>query len=111
MTPSTGWLVWAVIVVGGLVTFAFRSCFVFLFGRVGSIPPRVERALEFVPAAVLAALVAPALLVLEGRIAVGPGNERLLAAAAGTIVAWETENMLATIAVGMAVFWALRFLA
>ena len=110
MTPSSDWLIWTVIAAGGLLTFAFRASFVFLFERIGAIPRRLERALQFVPAAVLAALVVPALLVQDGQIAVGFGNERLLAGVAATAVAWVSENILATIVTGMVVFWAIRFL-
>lgn len=111
MTPADDWLLWAVIVVAGVLTFALRASFVFLLGRVGDVPPRLERALGFVPAAVLAALVVPSLLVQDGQLAAGPGNDQLLAGAAAALAAWASENVFATILVGMAVFWGLRFLA
>jgi len=38
------------------------------------------------------------------------GNERLLAGVGALVVAWVSENMLATIVAGMAIFWAVRFL-
>ena len=40
-------------------TFLIRFSFLFLFEYVAAVPEGVERALRFVPAAVLAALVAP----------------------------------------------------
>lgn len=97
-----------VIVVVGVVTFAIRFSFIGLFGRVDEIPTILERALRYVPAAVLAALVLPSILVFPpgGGVAV----DKLLAGGFATVVAWRTENILATLAVGMGSLWAIRFL-
>lgn len=103
-------LVWLVIVAAGVGTFALRASFVVLFRRVEAVPPRVEGALRYVPPAVLTALVVPAVVVVDGSIAVTPGNERLLAAAVAALVAWRTERVLPTLGVGMAALWGLRFL-
>ena len=43
---------WLVIFAAGLGTYALRVSFVALFGRLDDVPPNVERALRFVPAAV-----------------------------------------------------------
>jgi branched-subunit amino acid transport protein len=98
--PPPGRLVWLAIVVGGVGTFLLRASFLFLFERVGGVPPRLERALRYVPAAVLAALVVPAFVAPEGAPAL-LGNDRLLAGALAALVAWRTESVLATIVVGM----------
>jgi branched-subunit amino acid transport protein len=104
-------VVWAVIVAIGVVTFCLRYSFVFLFGRVDAVPPRLSAALRYVPPAVLAALVAPAVL---GPAATGePGpllTARTAAAGVATLVAWRTGNMLATIVVGMVALWAVQAL-
>jgi len=63
VTPASGWLIWLVIVVGGLATFALRASFIFLFGQFDDVIARLEPVLRFVPAAVLAALVAPSFVV------------------------------------------------
>ncbi|MDZ7702090.1 MAG: AzlD domain-containing protein [Halobacteriales archaeon] len=99
MTASDA-TVWAAVFVVGLGTVALRGSFLFLFERLGTVPPRVERALGFVPAAVLAALVFPAILAPEGAVSV-LGNDRLAAAAVAAAVAWYTESLLATIVVGL----------
>lgn len=99
---------WLAIVAVGVGTFCLRASFLYLYERI-DLSPRAERALELVPAAVLAALVAPALLAPDGGIAV-VGNDRLLAGAAAVVVAWRTEDVLATIVVGMAVLLGLRWL-
>jgi len=53
--------------------------------------------------------VAPAVLAPDGAVAVA-GNGRLLAGTAAALVAWYTENILATIVVGLAVLIGLGFL-
>lgn len=99
---------WLAIVAVGIGTFAIRASFLFLYERI-DVPERAERALELVPAAVLSALVAPTILAPESAITV-VGNDRLVAAAVALAVAWRTENILATITVGMALLFLLRWL-
>ena len=101
-------LVWTLVVLLGLGTFALRLSFIQLRGRVDEFPPAIERSLAYVPAAVLAALIFPALFVLDGTVG-GVVNARVLAAGVAAVVAWRTESMLATIVVGMAVLWVTTF--
>lgn len=96
------WVVWTAIVLAGAGTYAIRASFLFLFDRLGDIPPRLEMALGMVPAAVLSALVLPGLLTLDGQVAV-LDNERLVAGMLAGVVAWYTESILATIVVGLVV--------
>lgn len=110
MTTYTDPVVWGVFLAIGLLTFAIRFSFVFLFGRVDTVPPRVERALRYVPAAVLAALVIPSLVTLEGSAEATLADGRLVAGGVAAAVAWRTEDVLATVGVGMGVLWAVRFL-
>lgn len=100
-----------IVLLGGAIgTFALRLSFVeALAGR--EIPPRAERALRFVPPAVLAALVLPKLLLVDGSLALSMGNHRLLAGVVAAGVAKYTEDMLWTVAVGMGVLWTLTWLA
>jgi branched-subunit amino acid transport protein len=88
-----------------VVTYATRVTMIALLGK--QLPPLVQRWLRYVPAAVLAALIAPAALMPQGRLEWGPHTP---AVAVATIVAWRTRNVLATITVGMVVFYALRAL-
>jgi branched-subunit amino acid transport protein len=101
--------VWAAVALAGVGTYALRASFLFLFEYLGTVPARVETALGMVPAAVLSALVVPAILAPDGTVAVA-GNERLVAGVAAALVAWYTENILATIVVGLAVLMGLGFL-
>jgi branched-subunit amino acid transport protein len=93
-------VVWATVALVGLGTFLLRASFLFLFERVGGVPSRAETALGMVPAAVLSALVAPAVLAPDGAVVVA-GNARLLAAVLAAAVAWYTEDVLATIVTGL----------
>lgn len=105
-------VVWTAIVVGGLGTFAIRASFLFLYGRL-DVSDRVERGLRLVPAAVLAALVVPAILEIGGvpvvETGLGPAaavralleSDRVFAGLIAAAVAWYTEDILATIVTGM----------
>lgn len=74
-------------------------------------PIAVRHALRFVPAAVLSAIICPAVLVRHGSVDLSPENLRLVAALVAALVAWRTRSMSCTIATGMVVLWALIFLA
>ena len=101
-TPS----IWNLFIVLAIGTFALRLSFIYLFGRV-DMPDWLRRALRFVPASVLAALVFPVLIYPNGTLDLSLGNIRLLAGIGGALVAWRTRNVLWTIAVGMVLFWVL----
>lgn len=97
---------WLIIIAMGLVTFGIRLLPIVLLGRI-EIPLVVQRALRFVPPAVLSAIIAPELLMPGGQLNVSPGNARLIAGLLATVVAWRTKNVLLTIAVGMIALWVL----
>jgi branched-subunit amino acid transport protein len=73
-----------------------------------SVPPILDRALRYVPAAVMAALVVPALVRPEGVVDLSPENLRLMAGILAAVVAWYSRNVLLTLAVGMAALWVLQ---
>jgi len=99
---------WLLFVVIGLGTFLLRFLFIYLFGKI-AMPDWLIRALRFVPAAALAALVFPALSHPSGHLDLSLHNLRLLAGLGGAIAAWKTRNVLLTILVGMALLWILEF--
>ena len=99
---------WALVVVLGLGTLAYRLSFIEAFASAEGVPPNVRAALRYVPPAVLAALVLPAFLLADGSLAVGPGNDRLLAGGVAAVVAWRTGSVLGTLVVGMAALSLLR---
>lgn len=102
-------VIWGVVLVIGVATFALRLSFIALFGYLDEIPEGLQRALRYVPPAVLAALVLPAVLTFQP----GSGDlaaDRLIAGTLAGAVAWRTENVFATIGVGMGALWLVRFL-
>jgi branched-subunit amino acid transport protein len=101
--------IWSLFIVLGVGNFLLRLSFIYLFGKI-EMPDWLRRALRFVPASVLAALVFPALTYPAGTFDLSLGNVRLLAGLGGALVAWKTKNVLWTIAVGMILFWVLQAL-
>lgn len=106
MSAPSIWLLFIALAVG---TYALRLSFIYLFGKI-EMPEWLRRALRFVPASVLAALVLPALTYPNGTLDLSLGNVRLLAGLGGALVAWKTKNVLWTIVVGMVLFWILQAL-
>lgn len=104
MSAASVWLLFLAI---GLGTFLLRFLFIYLFGKI-AMPDWLRRALRFVPAAALAALVFPALTHPAGHLDLSMQNFRLLAGLGGAIIAWKTRNVLLTILIGMAILWILE---
>ena len=102
--------VWGVVLTIGVLTFAIRFSFVYLFGRLDRVPPWLSRALRYVPPAVFAALVLPSLVTIRPSVTATLADDRLLAGVFAAVVAWRTESVLATIVAGMGALWVLRFL-
>lgn len=100
---------WLIILGMGIVTFGIRLVPIVLLGRI-EIPLIVQRALRFVPPAVLTAIVVPELLYRNDQIDLSLTNARLLAGLIAIVVAWRTKNALITIGVGMLVLWILQSL-
>lgn len=90
--------IWLTMVIAGAITYLIRLSFIGILGR-WQPPPWVQRALRFVPPAVLAAIVFPEVLMREGSFA--PLNPRLAAAILAALVAWRTKSAVLSIAVGM----------
>ena len=101
---------WVVVVAVGALTYLSRLSFISLFARV-RMPSLVARALRYVPAAMLAAIVLPA-VALRGSAAADPVLEhaKLAAAVVAVLVAWRTRNTAATIVSGMAALWLAQWL-
>lgn len=98
--------IWLLFIGLAMGTFALRYSFIYLFGKM-DMPNWLRRALRFVPASVLAALVFPALTYPYGTLDLSLGNVHLLAGLGGALVAWRTKNVLWTIVVGMVLFWVM----
>jgi branched-subunit amino acid transport protein len=101
---------WIVIVAVGLLNYLSRLSFIAWFAR-RRMPPLAARALRYVPAAMLTAIVVPAVALrpaLEG--AAAPVAARLVAALVAALVAWRTRSTTATIVIGMVALWLTQWL-
>ena len=98
---------WITFILMGLLTYGLRLSFILVAGRF-DLPVIVRRVLNYAPSAVLLALIAPAILVRSGELALSVGNERIWAGLVAAVVAWWTGNILATILTGMITFWLLQ---
>jgi branched-subunit amino acid transport protein len=99
--------IWLVMFAIGVITYATRLSFIFLFGQL-EIPPLLRQALRFVPPAVLTAIIFPEVLLSDGAVNLSLGNARLLAGVLAALVAWRTKNIVLTILVGMAALLVLQ---
>ena len=104
---SQAWL-WATIIIIGLLTLSIRLSFMVFLGKM-EVSPIVQRALRFVPIAVLSALIAPALFLTSGSLNLSLSNSHLIAGALAILVAWRTKNVLLTIFSGMACLLIVQF--
>jgi branched-subunit amino acid transport protein len=100
---------WLTMIAVGVLTYLQRLSFI---GAAGERPVSAgfRRALRFVPVSVLSALVVSDLLVVEGRLLLSAGNERLLAGLVALVLAWRTRSMLWTLLGGMAALLLLQLL-
>ena len=71
--------------------------------------PILEKWLKFVPASVIAAVLAPSIFLQDGKIDLSFSNLYFWVAIPTFIVAWFTRNLLITITFGMVTLSALRF--
>ncbi|WP_035881382.1 AzlD domain-containing protein [Cupriavidus metallidurans] len=101
-------LLW-VFIGAGLATFLIRLSFIAVEGRV-RLPAWFRTALQFVPAAMLSALIAPDLLMRDGAVFVSLHNARLIAGVVAIVIAARTRSVGWTIAGGMATLVALEAL-
>ena len=92
----------------GVATYAIRSSFFLLSGRL-ELPKFIKDGLQYIPAAVLTALVVPALVQYGGLVQLSWQNPRLVAGLLAVGVAYKTRNVLLTLVVGMVILWVLQF--
>ena len=89
-------------------TFLLRASFI-VFADPHRFPRRFRQALTFVPPAVLAAIVMPGLLLVDGTLDLTLANPRWLAGALAILVGARTRNAMASIATGMVALWLLQW--
>ncbi|MEO8169647.1 MAG: AzlD domain-containing protein [Oxalobacteraceae bacterium] len=100
---------WITIILLTVATILTRSSF-FLLGNAVKFPPKVQHALRYAPAAALAAIIAPDLLLSGATVSFDWANPKLLAAIGAGLFFVTTRHLLGTIVVGMALFTVFRLL-
>ena len=104
-------MIWLIMVATGIFTFGTR--FIMLSGVANrKLPAWLVEALNFVPIAVLTAIIVPAVLIDPASQNFSIlGNPRLLAALIAIAVALITRQVIATIGAGLATLWIIKWLA
>lgn len=91
--------------IGGMafVTLSMRYPLLAMSGRI-NLPPRLLQALNYVPPAVLTAIVVPSVLVEGDSLWLGLDNPRLVGAIVALGIGLWRKNLLLTIVAGMGAF-------
>jgi branched-subunit amino acid transport protein len=100
---------WLLILGMMAVTFGIRYALFALADRI-RMPQWMASSLQYIPPAVLTAIILPAVLLPKGEWEVSFTNPYLIAALAATGIGILTRNLLATIAMGLAAFFGWRLL-
>lgn len=104
MSESYIWIVIGLLTVATIIT---RSS-LFLLGHAVKLPPKMMHALRYAPAAALAAIVAPDLLLQGGALGLTWNNPKLMAGIIAAVFFLGTRHLLGTLVVGMTAFSLLR---
>ncbi|UTH75589.1 AzlD domain-containing protein [Chromobacterium sp. IIBBL 290-4] len=106
MSEAQSWLM-----IAGMLacTLAIRSSFL-VFGHRLAFPDWLNRALHYVPAAVLSALIAPMALAPAGHIDLSWRNAYLIGTLVSIAVAWKNGKTLLAIVISFVVYGLLRWL-
>lgn len=99
---------WLTVIICGLVTLGIRASFIML-PRNTKVPGWLTGSLTYVAAAVLPALALPDVLFRELATDASVNIYRILAAIIAAAFALETKNIFATMVVGMAALWLLKW--
>ena len=98
---------WWLIVAMTALTFLPRYIPLALAGKI-HIPPLLVQALEFVPIAVLTAIIVQVSLVREGEVMLSTENHYLIASVLAFVTALVSRHLMLTIVVGLVVFSVCR---
>lgn len=97
-----------VVAISALVTVVPRVAPLALLSKT-TLPGLVARWLEYVPVAVLAALLAQEVAVADGRLNISTGNLEILALVPAIVVAIRSRSLIATVATGVLAMAFLRW--
>ncbi len=99
---------WTLIIGMMLVTFLPRYLPLLLAGKM-VFPEWLERAFNYVPIAVLSAIIAQTTLIHDGAVQLDWQNAHLMAALAAFVVALKCNRQLVVISCGLLVFGLMRW--
>ena len=101
-------MIWALIIISGLITFAMR--FVFLTPVMpAKLSPTATTAMRLVPIAVLWTIVVAEIFLSNGAVADITSNTRILAALGAAFIVWRTKSVILTIGLGLPLLWAANY--
>jgi branched-subunit amino acid transport protein len=98
---------WAVVAAVGALNYLSRLSFIALLAR-RSPPALLARALKFVPAAMLTALILPMIVDWKGT-AADFATAKVAASLVAAAIAFSTRSLPKTLGVGMAALWLLQW--
>lgn len=99
-------MIWIAMIASGLMTFAARFSMIGLIGN-RPIPDSIRKLLTYVGPSVMAAIIIPSTLLVDGEVMLAD-NMKIPALLMAAGVAYLTSNVLATIGTGMVVLWVLQ---
>ncbi len=97
------------LIVGMMAVTFFNRYVLFAFANRISLPKGVQKALGYVPIAVLSAIIAPVVLMPKGEFAFTVDNAYLIAAIVAIVISWWRKNMLLTVFSGMTIFALMQY--
>ena len=94
-------MIWSIIIICGVITFLIR--FIPMSGIISSaLSPSTKNSFKYIPLAVLTPIIVNDLSIIENNTFFLIENFKLYAVIISIIVAFITNNILATISIGMA---------
>ena len=100
---------WALIIYCGLITFFTRFSMIALLKK-EMFNNRIRDVLSYVPSAIFPAIIFPAIFLDESGSLQFENNPKILASIIAVIIGTLSKNIIATIVVGLAVYWFLIFI-
>jgi len=100
---------WVLIFYCGLITFFTRFSMIALLKK-EMFNDRIREVLSYVPSAIFPAIIFPAIFLDESGFLQLENNPKILASIIAIIVGTLSKNIIATIVIGLTVYWLLIFI-
>tara|TARA_B100001057_G_scaffold482545_1_gene558070 strand:+ start:611 stop:922 length:312 start_codon:yes stop_codon:yes gene_type:complete len=100
---------WVLIFYCGLITFFTRFSMIALLKK-EMFNDRIREVLSYVPSAIFPAIIFPAIFLDESGFLQLENNPKILASIIAIIVGTLSKNIIATIVIGLTVYWFLIFI-